>query len=64
MFPLLYLLGDKARSRSKELSFTYHIAFVSDKEEQSRIHSAEDWFRWVEAWVQQLKNPIEIKKDE
>lgn len=61
---LLYLVGDKARSISKELTFTYHIAFASDKEEQSRIHSAEDWFRWVKAWGQQLKTPIEIKENE
>ena len=61
---ILYLLGDKARTLSKELSFTYHIAFASDKEEQSRLHSADSWFEWVKQWEQQLKSLLEIKKDE
>ena len=61
---MLYLLGDKARTLSKELSFTYHIAFASDKEEQSRLHSADSWFEWVKQWEQQLKSLLEIKKDE
>ena len=59
---VLYLLGDKARSLSKELTFTYHIAFASDKEEQSGIHNAEDWFLWVKQWEQQLKGNLEVKK--
>ena len=61
---MLYLLGDKARSLSKELSFTYYIAFASDKEEQSKMHSADSWFEWVKKWEQQLKSTLEIKKDE
>ena len=61
---MLYLLGDKARTLSKELSFTYHIAFASDKEEQCRLHSADSWFEWVKQWEQQLKSLLEIKKDE
>lgn len=59
---VLYLLGDKARSLSKEFTFTYHIAFASDKEEQSGIHNAEDWFLWVKQWEQQLKSNLEMKK--
>ena len=59
---MLYLLGDKARSLSNELTFTYHIAFASDKEEQSGIHNAEDWFQWVKKWEQQLKSNLEVKK--
>ena len=41
---------------------TQNIAFASDKEEQSGIHNAEDWFLWVKQWEQQLKGNLEVKK--
>lgn len=59
---MLYLLGDNVNKHSKELTFSYYIAFASDKEEQSKIHSAEEWFKWVKEWEQQLTNKIEITK--
>lgn len=60
---MLYLLGDKARSLSKELTFSYHIAFASDKEEMSNIHNAEAWFAWVKEWEQKLEHSIELTKE-
>ena len=38
--------------------------FAYDKEEQSKMHSADSWFEWVKKWEQQLKSTLEIKKDE
>lgn len=50
---MIYLLGEKARILTKELAFSYHIAFASDKEEESTIHSANEWFEWVKQWNKQ-----------
>jgi hypothetical protein len=50
---MIYLLGEKARILTKELAFSYHIAFASDKEQESKIHSAEEWFNWVKQWNKQ-----------
>ena len=57
---MIYLLGEKARILTKELAFSYHIAFASDKEEESTIHSANEWFEWVKQWNKQKPLTISL----
>lgn len=57
---VMYLLGDKARQLTNELAFSYHIAFASDKEEQSSIHNAEEWFDWVKQWDKKKNESLNV----
>ena len=51
---LFYLLGNK--KPRKRFHVTYWLAFCSDKEEwEGSMHSADEWFTWVNGWQQSLK---------
>ena len=37
----------------------YAIAFCSDNEQFSRLHSSDEWFAWLQEWKQRLKVSVE-----